>query len=252
MKTIFILLATLFAFGFPLGLLIYWKKKTNISILPFFVGAICFLAFAFGLEQILHLFCVILDNPVSRAINNNTILYMLYGSFAAGIFEETARLFGFKKLLKNYDDPEVSIAYGIGHGGIETILVLGISYLMYLIIAFGLPIADETTTLTLKDSINLISIPYILVAILERIAAMSAHIGLSMIVYKTIKTKNIKWYLFAILLHAILDMPAALYQRSQLTIGLIEAITVIIAGTILFIGIKQYKKMKVETSINQF
>ena len=203
----------LFSLVLPLGLIIWWKKKTGAKLWTFIVGAICFTVFAMVLEQILHTLCLRQNNSVSNFIVNNTIVYMLYGAFAAGVFEETGRLFGFKILLKKYNEKKDAIAYGIGHGGIEVIFILGISYLYFFLAICGVTVGDEATTQTLLDAVNNLQVSTCCMAMIERVSAMLVHVGLSMIVFVAAREKG-KFWLFpvAILMHAIMDAPATLYQ----------------------------------------
>ena len=203
----------LFSLVLPLGLIIWWKKKTGAKLWTFIVGAICFTVFAMVLEQILHTLCLRQNNSVSNFIVNNTIVYMLYGAFAAGVFEETGRLFGFKILLKKYNEKKDAIAYGIGHGGIEVIFILGISYLYFFLAICGVTVGDEATTQTLLDAVNNLQVSTCCMAMIERVSAMLVHVGLSMIVFVAARDKG-KFWLFpvAILMHAIMDAPATLYQ----------------------------------------
>ena len=68
-------------------------------------------------------------DPTQSAIYKNPVLYILYGGFAAGIFEETARLLCFKSFIRvgNNESIYTGISYGLGHGGIEAILIGGIA-----------------------------------------------------------------------------------------------------------------------------
>ncbi len=208
-----ITVALIFSIALPIGMVIWWKKKTGVKLWPFITGAICFTVFAMVLEQTLHTFCVILDNPVSDVIKNNTIAFMFYGAFAAGIFEETGRLFGFKVLLKKYNDKKTAIAYGIGHGGIEVVIVLGITYLLYFLAICGVTIGTESATQTLLNNVSAIQVSTICMAMFERISAMIVHISLSMIVFVAAREQGKLWlYPFAIFLHALMDAPAALFQ----------------------------------------
>lgn len=234
----------LFSFGLPIGLIIYWKKKTKVSISAFLAGYICFALFALLFEQLLHTFCLTLDNPVSRFINNNALAYVIYATLAAGIFEESGRLFGFKVLLKKNDNVDNSIAYGIGHGGVETIILLGTNYLLFFLILIGIPFGDEATTSELLGLVNQADFSLAWLAMLERLSAMMIQIGLSVIVYNAVYKKEIKWYFLAILLHALCDLPAAIYQKGFMSLAICETITFVFAIVLLINGIKLYKSFK--------
>ncbi|MBO4456558.1 MAG: YhfC family intramembrane metalloprotease [Butyrivibrio sp.] len=238
----------LFSLALPLGLVIWWKKKTGAGLWPFIAGAICFTVFAMGLEQILHTFCLVQDNSVSNFIVNHTIAYMLYGSFAAGIFEETARLFGFNVLLKKYKDKKDAIAYGIGHGGIEVIFIIGLAYFFIFLAICGVTVGDEATTQTLLTTAETVKVSTCCMGMLERISAMLTHVGLSMIVFVAAREKGKFWlYPIAILLHAVLDAPAALFQIGvPIPMWVLEAEMLVMSVVVFMIGKKILKDHKVE------
>ena len=151
------------------------------------MGSLCFLLFAMGLEQMLHAVVIGMENPISERINNTPWLYVLYGCLAAGIFEETGRYFGFSVLLRNYKEKEVSVAYGIGHGGIETIMTLGLTYGMLALVSLGVSLGDEQTSELLWKTINSAGAGEMCLAMLERVSAMMLHIGLSVLVFAAVR-----------------------------------------------------------------
>jgi uncharacterized membrane protein YhfC len=118
LKIIFSFISALIAIGLPIFLLVYWRRKTKARLLPALIGALVFVVFALVLEQLLH--NIVLVQPLMMT---NTALYVLYGGLAAGVFEETARLLGFSLVLRRYRKREDSVTFGIGHGGIEAILL---------------------------------------------------------------------------------------------------------------------------------
>lgn len=244
-KLIMVVLAVLYALAMPLAVLFWWKKKTGCGLWPYIVGAFCFLAFAMGLEQISHMLCLVNDNPVSRAINSNAVLYGIYGAFAAGIFEETGRLFGYRVLLRKKKNPEISIAYGIGHGGIEVLLIFGLTYLIYLLALCGVSFGSSETDVSLIATVGQIKPVTALIAAAERIFAMMVHIGLSVVVFYGVRTRRARWFFIAVLLHAATDFPAALFQKGIInSLLLVEAWALLMGVLTLCLGIKLYKIMK--------
>lgn len=233
-----IVIGAVFAFVFPIALLIWWKKKTGAKFWCFVAGAICFFLFANILESIMHQFVLMGNGPVSAAILASPVLYLLYGSFAAGIFEETGRLFGFKVLLKKHYEKESAVAYGIGHGGIEVILTLGATYVVYLIASAGVPVADAATTAQLMEMSGAIPFGTVLLAMAERISAVMLHIGLSMLMFVGTKKAGRLWlYPVSICIHALSDMPACLYQFGVITsLAVIEALAFVMGLAVLLIG----------------
>ena len=108
-------------FLLPVIVTLAWKKKMGkrVSWKPLFIGAIGFVVSARVLELGVHMVCIVGDTPISRFINGNTVAFVLYGIFMAGIFEECGRYVIIKYLMKKNKTTENMIMYGIGHGGIE-------------------------------------------------------------------------------------------------------------------------------------
>lgn len=246
MSKTLLLIVTIIAFALPLVIAIIFKIKTKCVIRPFIVGMLCFMVFANLLESIVHTYFLSMNNTTAAFIQRSPIIYGLYGGLMAGLFEETGRLFGFKVLLKNNKEKETAVAYGIGHGGIECILVLGSTYLIYYLAMSGFNLGDTQINNMLIETAKSINPSLAPIAIFERVSAMILHIGLSILVFTSVN-KNKKFYLYpvAILIHMISDIPAGLYQIGMISsIMLIELLTLVIAIVTLLISLKMYKKLE--------
>lgn len=239
----------------PIAALIIFKlKNKDVKLRYFFIGAATFVVFALMLEQILHYFML------STIQNSGIVFYTLYGALCAGIFEETGRFLAFKLFCKKENDPRASIMYGLGHGGAEAIVLVGITLISYAVTAvtvnalgtealFGaLPDeqrwAAELQIAALADY-DMVST---FVSLGERILAMVLHTSLSVIVFASIKMKGKLWlYPAAIVLHALFDVPAALYQREVITsIGMTELLLFAAGIVLVFVTVKIYRMMKAE------
>lgn len=237
----------------PIALLIFYKlKNREVSILNAVWGALGFIVFALVLEQLLHLVML----PI---VKNNMWAYAFYGAFAAGIFEETARFLIFKTVMKKKTSPKDAFMYGIGHGGIESILLIGTTMMSYTVIAvlvntIGI---DETLAMTgaVDNATKAIAMEQIndiasttfaacMLSVFERILAIIFHISLSIWVFKAAKEKKFMWlYPVAIVAHAALDFPAALYQFGTIPIWAVYAIMAVLLAVIAIIAAKFYKSM---------
>ncbi len=234
--TVWLCVTALFAVALPVGLLIWWRKTRKAKLTPFFVGALVFLVFAQALEGALHRFAILGDNAVSRAINGNTWLYVLYGALAAGLFEETGRYAAFRWLLskRRFPERDTAVTYGIGHGGIESIMLVGVTFALYAVLALCQQSGDYASALSLTKGdaaalaallgrIGQLTPSMCLWTMLERAAAILLHIALSIYVFLAARDKTQRSYFpFAIALHAVADMPAALYQRGMVPIWAVE------------------------------
>ena len=209
--------AALVCVAIPLLLLFRYKRK-GAQVLPFFVGCAVFALFALILESLMHqlVFKVL---PVGEKIIGNTLLYALYGGLAAGVFEESGRFLAFKTVLKNkLGNDRNALMYGAGHGGMEVVLLLSATYVSYIAmgVMMNLGMADKLTAglagdmftqmETLLSTIAAMTPLTCLLAVVERCAAMTSHISLSVLVWFAAKKPGKGWlYPLAILLHAVLD-----------------------------------------------
>ena len=196
------------------------------------IGAATFLLFALILEKPIQNVLAfptamgLPDHAVSRFLSANPILLALVSGLFPGVFEETGRLVAFKTILRNRKNKETSISYGIGHGGFEVILILGMTYIQYIAYAVMINtgiigiIINQVASLAPDQLGSIESVVSLLkgfsfadlgIAFVERIFAVLFHIGASILVFYACKTKKNFWlYPFAIILHTAVDFIGAL------------------------------------------
>ena len=251
MSPILLFLFAFVAIAIPIVGMAYWKRHAGGKWKHFFVGALIFIVFVYVLESVMHLFCLTMDNPISRFLNGAVWRYALYAGLAAGIFEETGRLVAFKTLMRKASDKKSSISYGLGHGGIEAILVMGISYLVYAVfmIIYNSKGVEGLSQLTgaeganaLATTLGSLSPGICCVALLERLCATTFHICASVLVFVAARDSKRFWlYPLAILLHAALDIPAGFCQKGMLPIWVIEVYVAVMAVVMVVVARKVWK-----------
>lgn len=247
----FMMFSIIISFLLPVGLGIYFYRKQKISMKAVVIGALIFIVFSQVLEKTMH---IIVLNPKSASgeyLKNHIIIYAIYGAFAAGIFEEVGRYIGFKFLLKGKTQWKDGIAYGIGHGGIESIFIVGFSLINNMVYASMINSGTFEKLLSGKlpsGTINqlkhtLINTNSYLFALggIERIFAITAHIAMSLIVLYGIKNRKSIYLLYAIIFHAAIDFPAVFSQEGVLSVWVVEGIMIII----FVISIIIIRKLKV-------
>ncbi len=247
------------AITIPVVLIVAWKMYTKRSLVPFWVGIMVFIAFSRMLEMIPHSLFLLSSNPVSKAINGNVVLYVIYAATVAALFEETGRYLAFRFVLTKHPNKETAVTYGIGHGGIECVLVLGVTYIQYY--AYGQLINSGSMDKMLsayKDSSQSVDALNQLItnikgvtkmtcymADLERISAMMVQIALSILVFQAVYVAGKKYmYWVAVALHFLMDVPAALYQKDVLKLLPTEIILFVYAALVLALGVKIYQGLK--------
>lgn len=236
--------------GLPIALCIIVWRKTKARISSFFIGAATFIVFAMILEQILH---TIVLKAAGTALTGNIWLYALYGGLAAGVFEETGRYLAMKFCMKKKLNKQNAIMYGVGHGGIEAILLAGLACVNNLVIAVmingGLAplllsgVGDTVYQQALAQLMavsNTSSWMFYMVG-LERISAIIFHISASYLVYLAVSRKKLSYYLLAVLAHFWLDA-VAVVAASFLPVLLMEVLLLLISGAFGFVIWRMYQK----------
>lgn len=248
LSILFMAVSALLSIGIPVGLWFYFHKKYGAGIVPALVGAAAFVVFAMVLEQGMHLLVLRPQADGTTALTDRPILYMLYGCFAAGIFEETARFLSFRLLRRKYGGIGTALSYGVGHGGIEAVLIGGIAMIANLVYTLTLSDGMSTDLLKYMDQMTLAATPSYLFLIsgVERMLALTIHIALSVIVfYSVYEPRKIWLYPAAIALHAAVDAPAALAQAYKLTNMLeIEAVILVMTAALAALAVYTHRKLK--------
>jgi len=231
--------------GIPVAaaLLIYKRGKSGFR--PIWIGAAVFI-----LSQVGHIpFNQFLMVPglkalgVDVAAQGGISLWVLgvAAGLSAGIFEEVARYLALKFWLKKDTHTLLPLKYGIGHGGVEALLLglLALFALIQVVVLSGdsleALVPPEQIELALSQIETYWAVPWYhsLLGAAERISAMAFHIGASILVYKSVRTKNLLYLIIAVLGHAVLDAVAVVGVR-QLDFLLLEGILFIFAAGWLY------------------
>ena len=221
----------------PILLWLYFTRRFGLSWKLVLAGALTFIA-----SQVLHIPLVLGMNSFLQTlplIANAIILGLL-----AGIFEETARYILFKLILKNTRSWKEGILVGLGHGGIEAML-LGILAAVGFVTMLGYRSIDLSTIPSIPaDQLELArqqveaywSAPWYmaLMGFVERIFAICLHVSLSVMVLYAIVYRKPVWFWLALLWHAFVDA-VAVYVVQEVGILAVEGIVAVFALISLWI-----------------
>lgn len=157
-------------------------------------------------------------------VSKKYVWYCIIAAFTAALSEVIARYAVAKFMSRNLTF-ERSLAAGLGHGGIEAIVIIGMAYLNNLIYAgminggtFDTVVeqtaalgVDTTALVNIKDSLINASSAIFLLAGYERILTMILHVALSLVVcYFVSHKEDIKGILICLLCHTLVDFVAPL------------------------------------------
>ena len=208
--------------------LAWWAvKKHQARLSTILIGAATFIVFALVLEALVHQ--VVLKGPRGAAIQENVLWYALYGGLMAGLFEETGRFLSMKFLLKKEPSTTLpGVAYGLGHGGMEMLILFGVSMLSTLAMAMmvntgqtemlmGKAPAEAQGQLAAQlEQMKTATPGLYLIGLWERFSALILQVSLSILVWVAVR-KGGKWlwlYPAAILLHALVDGLAVILSKN--------------------------------------
>lgn len=210
-------ISLLIMIGLPVLLAFFVTRYFKVSWWVVLVGVLTFL-----LSQAVHYPAVI---GINALFNNGVIpvpsekwvplVNGVIGGFLAGICEETARWVGFKVLRQKAERFGSAFALGVGHGGIESIIlaVLGTGATLFTVLFYnaGGEVAKGISTDQVQYMLFQIeqfwTTPWVngLLPGVERIIAISLQIFLSTLVWKAVVDRSFVWFLLAVIYHAVVD-----------------------------------------------
>lgn len=221
LSVLFMVITLIITLIMPLAAILVLCLKRKIHIIPVLVGAGVFFLF----QLILRIPALQIGTSLSPEFAefvSSPILGGLFLGLTAGIFEEFGRYIGYKTLLKRRTAWKDGFAFGLGHGGIESILIAGASYINNLIYAalinggnWGIiaSMMPEQAANQVFDALVTTAPHMFLVAGIERIFAMTLQVAFSILVLEGIRRRRFTYVLLAVFCHLVVDAPLALLHQ---------------------------------------
>lgn len=185
---------------------------------------------------------------------NNLFLYAFGLAFTAGLFELAGR-FGAAKLMRKNLTWKRSLAAGLGHGGIEAMLLVGMTYvnnLIYIVMinsgyfdyliaqTAGLGI-DISQLELIRTQLVEMSPGLFLLAGFERLLAMTAHAAMSVLVCWGVHRRKLLPCLLACLgIHTLIDLTAGISLVLPQSTAYVLIYSILIAVAILSVLILKH------------
>ena len=243
--------ATLFVAALPF--LIYRRLRRPLALNPrdALVGVAVFALFAMVIERALNDY-VLHRNEATATFLSHPLAFVVYGALVAGICEEVGRFIGMRLLLKRAAakpasaaraDDGTALTYGLGHGGAEAWLVGVLVQIQWILFAVFENRGELDGYLSNLPTDSVMRIHLILASLtpqtagifaLERVAALVFQIGLSVLMWRGVRAGWRGILPLAIVLHALVDVPAALFQAQLVPLAAVDGVyalgAVIVAG----------------------
>lgn len=207
---VFLTISLLLSVVFPIVATVVLHVKLRFAWKSVFVGILVFLVFQL-LTRIPVLTYLKKTAQYAALSITSPVSLILLVAFSAGLFEETGRYIGFRFLLRDFQDWRSGIAYGLGHGGLESLYIGITGFLKYVI--FSVMVNTGRTSSVPASAISALTSaapPTLVVGGIERVLALIVQIGMSLVVVYGIRTHKPAFFLLAIVLHTLLDFGALL------------------------------------------
>ncbi|HLY31178.1 MAG TPA: YhfC family glutamic-type intramembrane protease, partial [Ktedonobacterales bacterium] len=165
-------------------------------------------------------------------------------ALTAGLFEEVGRYVGYRLLMGREEKTwSKAVMYGIGHGGLESMLLVGgqialsllnITVSLLLVNPSTLPAAQRQTVVSQFQAVAAEPGWLPLLGGWERLWTLPVHVALSVIVLQVFRRKNLNWLWLAIGAHAAFDfVTVAILQL----LGSGTNATLLVEGFIALVGV---------------
>lgn len=222
----------------PVLLAVAWRRRTQVPLRVFCYGMLTFFVF----QPVLRMSWQI---PLYRWLAHDPrwhVPMLVFAALTAGLFEELGRWVAFRYLLPKRRDAQTAVMLGLGHGGLEAMLLVGVGFLAlgtgYLLAHAGVVVPEGVQSLIGSQFAGMtLASPFL--ALLERTSALAAHVGLSLIVLQAFLRGTKRWLAYAIAIHFMFDLVAVLLTRYwHVDTVLVEAILFACSCAILWRAIR--------------
>lgn len=228
----------------PILLALWLRRSFRVSWFLFGVGTLTFIG-----SQIVHLPLLNLLSkwgvlPANSTSLEGAALWQTAAilGLAAGICEEPARVLAFW-LLKRSRKLEDSLMLGLGHGGIEAMILVGILAAGSIAQLFALrgqdlgalQLSPEQLTFVNQQMLLFERTPLLgFMPLVERLLAISLHVILTLMVFKAFQDHKPIWVVVAILYHTLVDFAAVVVanQTSNSLVLEVGFLAMILPGAI--------------------
>jgi uncharacterized membrane protein YhfC len=219
-RVAFTIAAALFEILLPLVVALIARRRLGVGWKYFGYGALIFVLFQLITRVPLVQVLQGLLAPQLQASRPLLLAWIAALALTAGLTEEIGRYVGYRWLMKREEKTwGKAVMYGIGHGGIESMLLVAGLTLIGLINLLALsatnldalPVSPEQRAQIKQQLAAVAAQPawVALVGVYERVWALAFHVAMSVVVLQVFRRGGMKWLWLAVAAHALLDLLAA-------------------------------------------
>ncbi len=221
----------------PVVLVLWARRRLGFAWKVVGVGALAFaLSQLFTRVPLVQGLQYLFREPLkaSEALRTGWIVAM---SLTAGLFEETARLIAFKYPLKDFRRWRDAVGFGLGHGGLESAVLIGGLAILGLVNVVvlsrmdvdALPLQPEQLEQIRAAKAQVTAMRWWepLLGAYERALAMIVHVAMSVLVLQRFLRGQRRWYWLAVGFHSGVNLAAVTVMRAAGAVAAEGVLTVL-------------------------
>ncbi|MGC9349976.1 MAG: YhfC family glutamic-type intramembrane protease [Anaerolineae bacterium] len=223
-----VVLEIFFMIGLPIVATVLLRRRWTLPWSLVLAGAATFLG-----SQVAHIPANSLLNLAFGLQGRTLIAQAVALGLSAGVFEEVARYISYRYWQKDARSWQEATLFGLGHGGVESILI-GLLVGLTLVNMIALINVEDPAALGLPEGAmaqveNFWAMPWYfpLLAAFERVMAMVLHLGLSTLVVLCFHRNSLWPLAAAVLWHAAADAIAVYVAQSWGSVAAEGALAVV-------------------------
>ena len=226
----------------PVMLVLWARRRWDIPWKVIGVGVLTFaVSQLFTRVPLVQGLQYLLREPLknSKSLQDAWIIAM---AFTAGLFEETARLLAFRYPLRESRRWRDAVGFGLGHGGLESAVVVAVLGALGLVNVVVLSRMDLSTLTLPAEQLEQIRAAQAQVAAMrwwepllgayERLGAMVIHVAMSVLVLQRFLRGERRWYWLAVGLHTLFNVVAVMVARAAGPLAAEGCVTVFALGAV--------------------
>jgi uncharacterized membrane protein YhfC len=217
---------------FPLVLGFVLHRRLHVSWRYFWFGALIFFVFQIISRVPAVQIIQAVITPQLEASKALLWAWVFILALTAGLFEEVGRYLGYRWFMgKEEKTWDKAVMYGAGHGGLESMLLVGGLTLISLVNVLIIPTLNPSTLPAetqkqVADQFAAIAAQPAWLPLLgayERVCAIAFHIAMSVVVLQVFRRGQIRWLWVAVLAHFAFDFATVAAGQLWPMLGMSDA-----------------------------
>jgi uncharacterized membrane protein YhfC len=198
----------------PMAVALWWNRRSGAPMSVWGAGALVFVVSQCVLRLPWQIPLGIWMGPRIHGSWWLSFAWIAASSLTAGLFEEVGRWGGYRWLVKKERSYRTGVMFGLGHGGIEAMLLVGLglfgTLVTYILLATT-PSVMKLPPETLDKVVGVMAALHptdFVASVAERVMALTFHVACSLLVLRCFVGGTKWWLALAVLMHFLADFIA--------------------------------------------